>query len=125
MKTMLVVCVLLTALLAAGSGDGWASELRCGLELVNIGDTKSEVLDKCGEPSSIEGWEEERIKRDFYRSTMDEDLEDYERSRIPLFVKEHVSIEEWLYNFGPNKFVRYLRFENGRLKKISTGGYGH
>lgn len=35
-----------------------------------------------------------------------------------------VTVEEWEYNLGSNGFVRYLRFENGRLIRITEGDYG-
>jgi hypothetical protein len=35
-----------------------------------------------------------------------------------------VVIDEWTYDFGPRRFVHYVTFENGKLVKISTGGYG-
>jgi len=38
--------------------------------------------------------------------------------------KEKVKIEEWTYNPGPTEFIRYLRFENGTLRNISTGDKG-
>jgi hypothetical protein len=46
-------------------------------------------------------------------------------NRWPLFVKELVTIEEWEYNLGSNRFIRYLRFENGRLTRITEGDYGY
>jgi len=36
-----------------------------------------------------------------------------------------VTVEEWEYNLGPGRFIRYLTFENGRLIKITTGDYGY
>jgi hypothetical protein len=41
------------------------------------------------------------------------------------FAKELVTVEEWEYNLGPTKFIRYLRFENGRLIRITDGDYGY
>ena len=32
--------------------------------------------------------------------------------------------EEWVYNFGPTKFIYYLTFINGRLERIKVGEYG-
>jgi hypothetical protein len=97
--------------------------LRCSGKIVSIGDTKSQVIDKCGEPDNIESWEEERIKKDHYYSyDNDRSYEDY---REPFLVKEYVRIEEWTYNRGPTTFIRYLLFENGRLKKINLGDKGH
>ena len=42
-----------------------------------------------------------------------------------LFAKELVTVEEWEYNLGPGRFIRYLTFENGRLIKITIGDYGY
>lgn len=42
--------------------------LRCNGRLVEVGDTKSQVVDKCGEPDHIEMWQEEKIVgRHFHR----------------------------------------------------------
>jgi len=41
------------------------------------------------------------------------------------FVKELVTVEEWEYNLGPTRFIRYLQFENGRLIRIIDGDYGY
>ena len=40
-------------------------------------------------------------------------------------MKEEVRIEEWTYNLGPTRFVRYLRFENGILDAIRNGDKGY
>jgi hypothetical protein len=90
---------------------------------VSIGDTKSQVVDKCGEPDHIESWEEERIKKDYYYTY--DHYRSYEGYREPFLAKEYVRIEEWTYNFGPTTFIRYLLFEKGRLKKIKDGDKGH
>ena len=34
-------------------------------------------------------------------------------------------VEEWEYNFGTNRFLYYLRFENGKLMRITVGDYGY
>jgi hypothetical protein len=41
------------------------------------------------------------------------------------YLNYHVTITEWVYNFGSNRFVKTLLFENDRLKEIKTGGYGY
>ena len=99
--------------------------LRCGTRLVSIGDTRFEVLQKCGEPDFVEAWEEELIQRDFgIRRQFDSESRRYTWYREPFLVKEQVKIEEWTYNLGPTRFVRYLRFENGVLTDIRTGDKG-
>ena len=95
------------------------SDLGCGSVIVSTGDRIYDVLRKCGEPAHTEVWAEERIRRDFGY------LFEENQHRLPSFIRELVTIEEWEYNFGPQRFLRYLRFENGRLTKISLGDYGY
>jgi hypothetical protein len=115
---------LITALIVFGLPDP-SFAFRCGTELASEGDTKFEVSHKCGEPDYIESWEEDRIQRDFgLRREYDTRTGRHNWYREPFLVKEKVRIEEWTYNLGPTQFIRYLRFENGILTKISTGDKG-
>jgi len=95
--------------------------LRCKGRIVSIEDTASKVVDICGEPQHIKSWEEKRIT--------DEYLYHYYKYRKKNHryypTTDSVSIEEWTYNFGPTVFIRYLLFENGRLKEITLGDKGH
>ena len=115
--------VLCASLLFAAATDDFASNLRCGARIVSLGDTKSKVRDRCSEPSTVEAWEEELIRRDFYKPIPAEKETDLYRE--PFLVKEKILIEEWEYNFGPTRFIYYLRFENGKLKQITIGDYGY
>jgi hypothetical protein len=36
-----------------------------------------------------------------------------------------VPVETWLYNLGPYKLLRRVRFEDGRVVQIETLGYGY
>jgi hypothetical protein len=36
-----------------------------------------------------------------------------------------VLIDEWVYDFGKNRFIEYLSFEQGKLVRVSHGSYGH
>jgi hypothetical protein len=36
-----------------------------------------------------------------------------------------VPVENWIYNLGPNKLMRRLRFEGGIVAEIETLGYGY
>lgn len=105
--------VLLLGLLAAGPSF---AALRCGSSLVSEGDTRSEVAAKCGEPDDIV------TKKSVFRRPVI-----WTRGR-PYFIGEdyiEVQVEAWIYNFGPNKFMRSLRFEDGILAEIETLGYGY
>jgi hypothetical protein len=100
-----------------------AHAFRCGTRLISVGDSKFRVLSKCGDPTHIDIWEEERIFRDFH-TPKSRDSED-QHYRAPFIVKQHVIIERWIYNLGALKFIRHLTFENGSLVKITTGEHGY
>jgi hypothetical protein len=93
--------------------------LRCQGRLVSIGDTKEEVLDKCDKPDKRDQWEEDQ------NSTISQ-IYDYktEQYMAPKVIKQPIHMERWTYNMGPNKFIRYLYFQNGELIKIETGERG-
>ncbi|CDF97447.1 MULTISPECIES: DUF2845 domain-containing protein [unclassified Pseudomonas] len=74
-----------------------ADTLRCGSQLISVGDRSSEVLQKCGQP----------VARD--------DL-GYKRS---VNRREEYPVEEWTY--GPNSgMYQFLRFEGNRLVQINS-----
>lgn len=82
---------------------------ECDGQVVSIGDSKSEVILKCGEPA----WKD--IRQEETKERLDPGLEH----------KVYTTIEEWTYNLGPNRFVRILTFRNSKLVDIRTGGYGY
>jgi hypothetical protein len=79
---------------------------RCNGRLVYIGDPKTDVLSKCGEPDHIEQWEE---NPNGYTSK----IYDYEKERyqLPELIKGPIRFERWTYNLGSNQFTRYLFFK--------------
>ena len=102
------------------------SALRCGTQLVSIGDTIDDVIERCGKPTAIDSWEEKRVLQDFRRIWgHDQWTERSELNREPFFVTKLVKIEVWTYNFGFYRFIRYLKFENGILNEITTGEKGN
>lgn len=79
------------------AGQAQADTLRCGSQLISVGDREFEVQQKCGEP----------IARNIIG---------YKRS---VNRREEVQIDEWIY--GPNNgMYQYLRFEGGRLLRIDS-----
>lgn len=106
----------LPAILAAMADAGADSALRCGNRVVSVGAPLAEVAEKCGEPVYIEQWEE---GGDGYVSQ----LFDYETERYlaPRLIRAPLRMERWTYDFGTNKFIRHLTFQNGQLIKIETG----
>jgi len=81
---------------------------ECGDRVISPGDTKADVLIRCGEP--------------FYKTSHQEEL----RERIDGIGSRTVTVtvEEWTYNFGPQRFMRIITFRNGTVVDIRTGGYG-
>jgi hypothetical protein len=88
------------------------STMECPLGLVSVGDSESAVLSRCGPPSARQTWDQVRT----------EEMESPDGS----FAEPAVAIpqDEWVYDYGPTRFVTVLRFDNGIVRDISTGGYG-
>lgn len=122
MNRFVTYLMLSTGILFLSLYPETAYGFRCGTRLVSINDTTHQVLQKCGQPDDIQSWKEERIMRDYRYYDRNGGSSRYRDSYL---VKIHVNIEEWTYNLGSTRFIRYLRFENGRLKKITTGDWGH
>ena len=119
---MIVFSILGVVLLLADASAVLADSFNCGSRIVSIGDRKQDVLRKCGDPSHVEYRGEVRTRRDVGPRIQGVQIG---MSRRPLFVEELVTVEEWEYNFGSTRFIRYLQFENGRLTRIMEGDYGY
>jgi hypothetical protein len=119
---ILISCVILAAFLLAGSAEALDMGFKCGSHIVAVGDRAYDVLNKCGDPAYVETWQEVRFRKDIDPWTVETGRRYYIG---PLFAQELVTIEEWQYDLGPNRFMRYLRFENGRLTRVTTGDYGY
>ena len=111
--TLLFLSLIFTGSFTALAGSGF----RCSGKIISIGNTRDYVLDKCGEPTTIED-RTERLARGFrYRYP--------ESHEEPNYVIREIQIEVWTYNLGSTQFIRYLTFKNGKLVRIRTGDYGY
>lgn len=103
-------------------GDA-AFALRCGNRLVKDGMHEARVIELCGKPVSIR--------------PLGHVLKPY-IVKVPAGIsvshgKKHVyggyhynlEVTEMLFNFGPHKLMRLIRFEGGRVVDIRTMGYGY
>jgi len=102
-----IVFILLIAF-SSLTGIPEAMALRCGHDVVTTGDSKLEVLKKCGEPMLEERHFEE------IRKGVNTEIEK----------RSGATVDEWTYNFGPHDFLYFLKFVNGILVDIRTGDYG-
>jgi hypothetical protein len=88
--------------------------MRCTGGLVAVGDSKLDLLGKCGKPTLVEDGLEERVAK----------IRD--RDRIAAWkARVTVSIERWTYDFGPNQFVQYVTLDAGRIVAVERGSYGY
>ncbi|WP_371928629.1 DUF2845 domain-containing protein [Pseudomonas sp. SLFW] len=86
--------------LATLSGLSQADTLRCGSQLISVGDRMFEVQQKCGQPVS-------------------QDIVGYKETVNHFRQVDQVQVQEWVY--GPNSgMFQYLRFEGGRLVRIDS-----
>lgn len=99
-----------------------AYALRCGGRIVSVGDTPMQVVDKCGQPDHIETRQETRHIKNYHYHKHNGSKGWH---KPPYFVTETIQIEEWIYNFGPTRFMRHLIFMTGRLEKIEIGDKGY
>ncbi len=116
--------VIACALLVPTTGHAF----RCGNKLITEGMHRQEVIARCGEPASVET---ERIVTPHYhlvgekrrRYVLDSQGRYVTRGYGP--VQKEVLRQRYLYNFGPNRLMRELRFDDGRLVSITALGYGY
>lgn len=112
-KTILLAAVLLLSLAAALPARA-DETMRCSTgRIVRVGDRLLELREACGAPAQADrrvAYRELEGRRGDVRTTG----ELAERLVIPI------TIDEWLYDLGPGRFVRRLVFENGRLVRIDS-----
>jgi hypothetical protein len=100
-----------------------AEAMQCGNRLASPGDSLYRVRSVCGEPDDAQ----RRVElRSVSRRVLRPCVVDNKKSLCEEVVEEtfQVVIDEWTYDFGKNRFIRYLTFEQGKLIRIDSGSYG-
>ena len=77
---------------------------RCGTKLVTVGDTSAEVAAKCGGPTQVA-------------------RANGQQSQPSVTIA--VSVETWLYSFGPTRLMMRVHIEGGTVVQIESVGYGY
>ncbi len=117
---MRVIQILMLFMLLTGAFPIYADSMRCGTKLVDTGDTKADVLMRCGEPML----KEVLRSNTRYRFRSDSDIkngENTDRDEI-RFLNETTEIDEqWTYNPGWGKFLQLVIFRGGRVESIKDG----
>lgn len=111
MARLLPLPIALAALLLPGE----ALAFRCGSRLVHEGDTRAELLARCGRPTDVS-------TRTVQRPAV------VWRHGRPLHVGpgpvEKV-VETWTYNLGPDRLMRAVTLEDGVVTRIDTLDRGY
>jgi hypothetical protein len=79
-----------------------ADSIRCDGGIVSVGDSKLDLLAKCGPPALQEA---EPV------ATANADAS--------------LLIERWTYNFGPQRFLQIVSLQGGRVIAVERGSYGY
>lgn len=86
-----------------------AHALQCDGGIIDIGDSTQEIKRKCGDPV----WKNQHNDQIIQRI-------DFDSERLLTIFQE-----EWLYNFGPDRFMQLLSFKNNQLVDIEIRNYGY
>jgi hypothetical protein len=123
---MKAIVILSTLILFCSTSDCVAgSTFRCGPHVVSVGATKSEVLGKCGEPSSKE-YLGEQTSGGFTSRTRERGIGDRSTSKTRgTYNERRFVVESWTYNCGPSEFSQTLIFQGQDLIEIKSIGYGY
>ena len=102
----LLVITAHTSAIAQSTSDS----LRCGGGIVAVGDLAPELVRKCGQP--------------FYATQREQKI--VEEGTIPGDrIITTIIIDDWTYNFGPNRFQYRILLRNGRVWNIESLNYGY
>jgi hypothetical protein len=108
---LVILIVLFAVAVHSKSRATETGTMICSGGVVSIGDTAGAVVAKCGQPATSTVRVEKRLGRESGK----------EHGRT---VSE-VSINDWIFNFGPNNFQYQLILENGRVTSIRSLDYGY
>ena len=89
-----------------------AQSLRCDGKIISQGSIRAQVAALCGDPAQVVQ------KSVYYRP-----LASVDYRANPITVE--VQVEVWIYNFGPDRLMQRIRFEDGLVVRIESLGYGY
>jgi len=89
---------------------GAAQSVMCKGKIINEGVTKAEVVAACGAPTQVGD----------RTGALDPAI-----GEVTPPSSDDGQIEVWTYNFGPTKLMQRIWFEDGRVRRVESLGYGH
>lgn len=118
---MRIVQVLLLPMLLAVTSSIHAESMRCGTRLVDTGDTKADVLMRCGEPMLKEVLRSKSTGNQFRSNSDIQNGQNTDRGEVRLYNETTEIIEQWTYNPGWGKFLKFVIFRGGIVDSIKDG----
>jgi hypothetical protein len=110
-------------MLTAGAASAANGGMRCGTRLVSVGDTQYEVRATCGPPDASQQRTEIRTVGRQVRVPCADRRKAWCTAVVESAIE--VAVEEWVYDFGTQRFLQHLTFEQGRLVSVESGERGH
>lgn len=101
--SLLLICLSFTAQYSA------AESMRCHNDIVQIGDTKADIIQKCGNPEMTDSYCE-KLPQQVPRA-----------DGTTLIVDSCENIDIWTYNPGKGQFWTHLYFAKGKLREMKYG----
>ncbi|QKJ66206.1 DUF2845 domain-containing protein [Deefgea piscis] len=99
-----------TLLLACLASPVMAASIRCNQVLIDVGDSMGRVEQYCGSPTKAQQYKVPITYLDKHGHRRHGGKQEY---------------TDWVYNFGPNRFMARLRFMSGEVTQIDELGYGY
>ena len=103
-----LVHAIFGALALAAAPAAQAESLRCNGQIIEVGDPRLSVMQKCGEP----------LLKDSYCRAVE--IMPPPGARTPWYAGDLPCrvVDEWLYDRGPGNLMATVRFESGRIQAI-------
>jgi len=109
---------------ALASAPAKADSLSCNGDIASSGDSTYQVQAICGNPDDAVHHVEYHTVR--IRVPAPCHVEHgCRRCDVEVERTTELQVDDWTYDFGSNRFVEFLRFEDGRLVSVREGSYGH
>jgi hypothetical protein len=120
---ILTMSLFLTVLAGQSPALEPVDSMRCGSKLVQVGDTKIDIISRCGEPALREKiTRTTSVKKS--KSTSSTSVKKSKSKRGSTVEDRSRVDDQWTYNFGPQDFLYTLTFEGVEVKSIGRGGRG-
>lgn len=101
--------ILFAASVLAYAAPAFGDSFRCNNVVFLDGDSRADLLVKCGEPN--------------YEDVIEEKTEG-ESASDQRFLLKRKYVVEWYYNCGENQFIKIVTIEGGKIISIRNGQKG-